>query len=93
MGIIVVRRKYLLSNPRAPYAYVHTAPTAQLPPTLLHGAPSPALPSPLAPPHKALSDAERIKFSASPSSLGLDLPFELKALEVCLDVVSGWAVG
>ena len=38
---------------------------------------------------QALTDAERLKLAPGPSTLGVDLPFELKALEVCLDVVSG----
>lgn len=38
---------------------------------------------------QALTEAERLKFGSSQSNLGLDLPFELKALEVCLDVMAG----
>ncbi|KAG2495008.1 hypothetical protein HYH03_006941 [Edaphochlamys debaryana] len=38
---------------------------------------------------QALTDAERMKLAPGPSTLGLDLPFELKALEVCLDVMAG----
>ncbi|KAG2437039.1 hypothetical protein HYH02_011302 [Chlamydomonas schloesseri] len=38
---------------------------------------------------QALTDAERLKLAPGPSTLGVDLPFELKALEVCLDVMAG----
>ncbi|GFR51494.1 hypothetical protein Agub_g13858 [Astrephomene gubernaculifera] len=38
---------------------------------------------------RALSDSERLKLAPGPSTLGLNMPFELRVLEVCLDEVAG----
>ncbi|GLC60383.1 hypothetical protein PLESTB_001606400 [Pleodorina starrii] len=39
--------------------------------------------------YQSLTDAERLKLASGPSTLGLDLPFELRILECCLDVITG----
>ncbi|GLI67105.1 hypothetical protein VaNZ11_011310 [Volvox africanus] len=39
--------------------------------------------------YQSLTDAERLKLAPGHSTLGLDLPFELRVLECCLDVMAG----